>query len=105
MDETTESMQTVQVFIRSVCNCADCTDCSLPGSSVHGDSPGKNTGVGCHALLQCIFPTQRLNPRLLSLLFWQADSIPQSHLGMPKAEMKILGNTNIKESSSGCKRG
>ena len=27
-------------------------DCSLPGSSVHGDFPGKNTGVGCHALLQ-----------------------------------------------------
>ena len=25
---------------------------SPPGSSVHGDSPGKNTGVGCHALLQ-----------------------------------------------------
>ena len=33
-------------------------DCSLLGSSVHGDSPGKNTGVGCHALLQGIFPTQ-----------------------------------------------
>ena len=33
-------------------------DCSLQGSSVHGDSPGKNTGVGCHALLQGIFPTQ-----------------------------------------------
>ena len=32
--------------------------CSLPGSSVHGDSPGKNTGVGCHFLLQGIFPTQ-----------------------------------------------
>ena len=29
----------------------DPTDCSLSGSSVHGDSPGKNTGVGCHALL------------------------------------------------------
>ena len=27
-------------------------DCSPPGSSVHGDSPGKNTGVGFHALLQ-----------------------------------------------------
>ena len=27
-------------------------DCSLPGSSVHGDSPGKNTGVDCHSLLQ-----------------------------------------------------
>ena len=23
-------------------------DCSLPGSSLHGDSPGRNTGVGCH---------------------------------------------------------
>ena len=34
---------------------------SPPGSSVHGDSPGKNTGVGCHALLQGIFPTQGLN--------------------------------------------
>ena len=36
----------------------DPVDCSPPGSSVHGDSPGKNTGVGCHALLQGIFPTQ-----------------------------------------------
>ena len=35
-----------------------------PGSSVHGDSPGKNTGVGCHALLQGIFLTQGLNPGL-----------------------------------------
>ena len=39
-------------------------DCSLPGSSVHGDSPGKNTGVGCHVLLQVIFPTQGFNPGL-----------------------------------------
>ena len=30
----------------------DPTDCSPPVSSVHGDSPGKNTGVGCHALLR-----------------------------------------------------
>ena len=34
-------------------------DCSTPGSSVHGDSPGKNTRVGCHALCQ-IFPTEYL---------------------------------------------
>ena len=40
-------------------------DCSPPGSSVHGDSPGKNTGVGCHALLQGIFPTQESNQGLL----------------------------------------
>ena len=40
-------------------------DYSPPGSSVHGDSPGKNTGVGCHhALRQGIFPTQGLNPGL-----------------------------------------
>ena len=39
-------------------------DCSPPGSSVHGNSPGKNTGVGCHGL-QGIFPTQGSNPGLL----------------------------------------
>ena len=33
-------------------------DCSPPGSSVHGFSPGKNTGVGCHFLLQRIFLSQ-----------------------------------------------
>ena len=43
----------------------DPMDCIQPGSSVHGDSPGKDTGVGCHALLQGIFPTQGLNPGLL----------------------------------------
>ena len=39
-------------------------DCSLPGSSVHRDFPGKSTGVGCHALLQGIFPTKGSNPGL-----------------------------------------
>ena len=42
----------------------DPMDCSPLGSSVHGDSPGKNTGVGCHILLQGIFPTQGSNPGL-----------------------------------------
>ena len=40
---------------------SDSMDCSPPDPSVHGDSSGKNTGVGCHALLQGIFPTQGLN--------------------------------------------
>ena len=40
-------------------------DRSPPGSSVDGDSPGKNTGVGCHALLQGIFQTQGSNPGFL----------------------------------------
>ena len=40
------------------------------------DSPGKNTGVGCQALLQGIFPTQGMNPHLLCLLHWQVGSLP-----------------------------
>ena len=42
----------------------DPMDCSPPDSSVHGDSSGKNTRVGGHAILQGIFPTQELNPGL-----------------------------------------
>ena len=49
-------------------------DCSQPGSSVHGDSPGINTRVGCQALLQGIM-TQGSNPHLLRLLHWQAASL------------------------------
>ena len=40
------------------------------------DSPSKNTGVGCHALLQGIFSTQGSNPSLLCLLHWQTGSLP-----------------------------
>jgi len=43
----------------------DPMDCSLLGSSVHGDSPGKDPGVVCHALIQGIFPTHGQNPGLL----------------------------------------
>ena len=42
--------------------------CSSTGSSGHGDPSGKNTGVGCHALLQGLFLTQESSPRLLCLL-------------------------------------
>ena len=64
-------------------------DCNLPGSSVHGDPPSRNTGVGFHALLQGIFPAQGLNPglphcrQILYLL---------SHLGSPR---EILYPTNL----------
>ena len=44
------------------------------------DFSGKNTGVGCHSLLQEIFPSQGLNPHLLH---WQVDSSPLSHQGSP----------------------
>ena len=40
------------------------------------DSPGENTGVGCHVLLQEIFPTQGSNLHLLCLLHWQVGSLP-----------------------------
>ena len=42
----------------------DPMDCRPPGSSVRRDSPGKKTGVVCHALLQGVFPTQGSNPDL-----------------------------------------
>ena len=61
----------------------DPMDCSPPGSSVCGDSPGKNTAVGCHALLQGIFLTQGLNLCLVCLLDWQAGSLPLVPPGKP----------------------
>ena len=42
----------------------DPMDCSPPGASVYVGPPGKNTGVGCHALIQGIFPTLGSNPGL-----------------------------------------
>ena len=45
---------------------------------------GKNTGMGCHALLQGIFLTQGLNPHLLHLLQWRAGSLPLAQLGKPR---------------------
>ena len=55
------------------------------------DSPGKNTRVGGLALLQGIFPPQGLNPHLLHLLHWQADSLALCPLGRT---MMALGTKN-----------
>ena len=74
-----------------MCMCGWVLTCSVVSDSLrpHGlqptrllcpwDSPGKNTGVGCHFLLQGIFPTQGSNLWLLSLLHWQARSLSLSH--------------------------
>ena len=56
----------------------DPMDYSVLGSSVMGLS-SMNTGVGCHFLLQGIFPTQRSNPHLLHVLNGHMDSLPLSH--------------------------
>ena len=53
-----QSLSHVQIFM------TPWTVCSPPGSSVREDSPGKNIGVGCHAALQGIFPTQASRPGL-----------------------------------------
>ena len=56
-----------------------------------GDFPGKNTGVGCYALLQGIFLTQGSNTPLLHLLHWQAGSLPLAPPGSPNW---IIGSPN-----------
>ena len=59
-------------------------DCSLPGSSVHGDFPGKNTGVGCYASGDLpnpgIEPSSLMSPALAGAFFttsttWEAHLI------------------------------
>ena len=57
-----------------------------PLSMALWDCPGKNTGVGCHALLQRIFPTQGLNPHLLH---WQVGSLGLTPPGKPYADVTI----------------
>ena len=54
----------VYLVTQSCPTLCDPMNCSPPGFSAHGDSPGMNTGVGCHAFLQEIFPTRASNPGL-----------------------------------------
>ena len=59
----------------------DPMDCRPPAFSVHGDSLGKNTVVGCHTLLQGDLPNPGIEPKSPTL---QADSLPLSHQGSPR---------------------
>ena len=54
--------------------------------------PSMNIGVGCHFLLQGIFPTQGWNSSLLPLLHWQADSLPLEPPGKPLVSLNLLAN-------------
>ena len=74
----------------------DPMDYRPPGSSVHGDSPGKHTGVGCHALLQGIFPTQGSNPGPRSPTL-QGESLPSEPPGKPKNTR--VGNLSLLQGS------
>ena len=63
-------------MLQSCPTLCDPVDYGSPGSSIHGDSPDKNTGVGCHFLLLWgIFPTLGSNPLLLHIQHWQMDSL------------------------------
>ena len=67
----------------------DPVDCSLPVSSVHGIFPGKNTGVGCHFLLQGIFPHPGIEPESPAL---QALSLSTDLPGKPTWLMEAKTN-------------
>ena len=58
----------------------DPMDCSPPDSFVHGDSPGKNTGVGCHAFPPWDLPHPGIEQRSPTL---QVDSLPSEPPGKP----------------------
>ena len=75
--------------VKSCPTLCDPMDCSLPGSSCPWNFPGKNTGVGCHFLLQGIFLTQGSSPHLLGLLHGQADSLPQAPPGKTVTPLKV----------------
>ena len=69
------------------------------------DSPGKNTGVGCRALLQGIFLTQGSNPCLLHLLPGRVHSLPLAPPGKPphylgiqqKSQRKMCGTWVLRQ--------
>ena len=70
-------------------------DCSPPGSSVHGNSPGKNIGAGSHSLLQGIFPTQGSNPGILPLLHCRQILYCLNHQGALSIIATIHNSGNI----------
>ena len=67
-------------------------NCSWPGSSAHGDSPGKDIGVGCHALLQGVFSTQESN---LGLLHHRRILYQLSHKGSPDKEISKGAHSRV----------
>ena len=68
---------------------------SQAGFSVRGDSPGKNTGMGCHAFFQEIFPIQKSNPCSPVSPALRADSLLPSHRGNPKFLRKLPSSSPL----------
>ena len=76
----------IQLYL-TLCDPMDCSLCPW-------DSPGKNSGVGCHALLQGIFSTQVSDPCLLCLLHWQEGSLLVPP-GKPKLAIHVGKDASI----------
>ena len=74
----------------------DPMDHSVPSCSVYGDPPGMNSGMGCHALLKGILPSQESNPSLLHLLHWQASSLPLVPYGKPLNRIRKSKDKKLK---------
>ena len=77
-----------ELLSRALC---DPMDCSPPGSSVHEIFQAKDTGVGCHFLLQGIFPTPGLNPGLLhcrQILYRLSYKSSDSYLWLQKFDLR-----------------
>ena len=72
----------VYVCVRILSHLSCVQLCAILWTVAHQASPGKNTGVGCHFLLQGIFPTQGSN-QLLGLLYWLMGSLPLAPPGRP----------------------
>ena len=64
MNRETYTCAVLRLVVQPCPTLCDPMVCSVLGSSVCGDSPGKKTGMGCHAFLQGISPTQGSNPGL-----------------------------------------
>ena len=73
----------VRLVTQSNCNSLQCSGLQPARFLCPWDFPGKNTGVGCHALPQGMIPNQQLNPCLLCLLHWQAGSFTTEPPGKP----------------------
>ena len=78
----------VASLVSTLCDPRDCSPTPPSRLLCPWASPGKNTGVGCHALLQGIFPTQDSN---MHLLHCRQILYPMSHPGSPLTPWK-LGN-------------
>ena len=77
------------VCMLSLQSCLTLCDPMEPARLLHPwDSLGMNTGVGCHALFQGIFPTQGSNLHLFCLLHWQAGSLPLMPPGKPTSSLE-----------------